>query len=206
MKKMIMIASALLITGALSPAFAQEGPPTQAKVSAPAPALVTPVEVPQIPQVELATAAPAASSETVKPAAAIEAVKPAEAQLSACPHCFQPLLAGYSGIVAELRPWMEEMEVKAAAFDHRLSAIQKQINEKDDAIEKAKLGTDKKAMKAAVKLLTKEHKLLMKEYTMASEGKEAFYKKFSKEIEKKTERYDKIVESKLRETLSAASQ
>lgn len=153
-------------------------------------------EVP-LAQVNAATAAPAAVS---------EAVKPKPGTLSSCPHCFQPLVAGYSGILAELNPWMEEMDVRAADLDHKLSAIQKRINEKDSAIENAKLGTDKKAMKAAVKSLNKEHKLLEKEYDKASEEKDAFYEKFSKEIEKKTEHYNKIMGSKLKETLSAASQ
>ena len=101
---------------------------------------------------------------------------------------------------------MEAKEAQAAALDRRLSAIQKQINEKEDAVEKAKLGTDKKAMKAEVKLLNKEHKALLKEYSAASGHKDAFYKKFSKEIEKKVEGYNKTVEAKLRETLSAASE
>jgi hypothetical protein len=143
--------------------------------------------------------------QTAQPAP--EAVVPAPpAPRSACPHCFQPLLAGYKGIIADLAPWMEEMDAQAALLDQKLSEIQKQINEKDDAIEKARLITDKKEMKAAVKSLTKEHKQLMNEYSGASDRKDAFYKKFSKEIEKKAEGYNKTAEQKLRETLSAASQ
>jgi len=159
----------------------------------------TPVPAPAVAsqQVEAATVAPAAVS---------EAVKPESAPPSACPHCFQPLLAGYKGIIDDLDPWMGEMNVQAAALDQKLSAIQKQINEKESAIETARLGTDKKARKEAVKGLTRERKQLLKEYSAASGEKDAFYKKFSKEVEKRTEGYNKIVESKLNETLSAASQ
>ena len=233
MKKIVMITWAVLITGALlAPAGAQEQPPVQAQAgpaapaaprkrtartkrvkkeqakapaaqAVPAPAVPVQVSTPAtaaalpLPRVEVATAAPAAVSEAPKPAAFPR---------SSCPHCFQPLLAGYSGVISDLIPWMEAMDLQAAAFDHKLSAIQKQINEKENAIEQAKLDTDKKAMKAAVKNLNKEHKLLLKEYSAASDEKDAFYKKFSKEVEKRAERYNKITGSKLKETLSAASQ
>jgi hypothetical protein len=167
----------------------------KAVIAETAPAAVA--EVPQPPQVAVATDAVAAVSAPVKSEAA---------PLSSCPHCFRPLLAGYNGIIADLKPWMDEMDVQAADLDHRLSAIQKRINEKDNAIENARLGTDKKVRKAAVKNLNKEHKLLLKEYAAASDEKDAFYKKFSREIEKKTEGYNKIVEEKLKETMAAASQ
>ena len=165
---------------------------------APAPAVVT--EVPQVPQVQQVEIA------TVAPAAVIAPVTPEPVRRSVCPNCFQPLLAGYNEIVADLKPWMDEMDVKAAALDQRLSDIQKQINEKDDSIEKAKLGTDKKEAKAAVKSLGKERKMFLKEYAAASDEKDEFYKRFSKEVEKKIEGYNKIVEAKLKMTLSAASQ
>ncbi len=168
----------------------------------------TPAAELPVPHVAVATAAPSAapsaSTESVKPAAAPEAVKPAF-PVSSCPHCFQPLLTGYNAIAANLKPWMEEMDAKAAAHDRRLSAIQKQINENETAIEQAKLGADKKAAKAEVKNLTKEHKALLKAYSAASDQKDAFYKKFAKEVEKRTEGYSKLLELKLKETLSAAS-
>ena len=98
------------------------------------------------------------------------------------------------------------MDAKAAAIDQLLSAIQKRINEKDDAIEKAKLGTDKKEVKAAVKSLGKERKMFLNEYAAASDAKAGFYKRFSKEAEKKVDGYNQMVELKLKATLSAASQ
>ena len=64
----------------------------------------------------------------------------------------------------DLAPWTEKMEAQAAAFNSELSAIQKQINEKDTAIEQVRLGTDKKEVKAAIKSLTKERKLFLKDY------------------------------------------
>jgi len=179
---------------AKEPAAEAAAPAVSQAPALPAPAAEAP------PLIEAPTVAPAA------PAPVSEAVKPAAPAPSPCPHCFQPLLAGYKGIIEDLNPWMEGMDAQAAALDGKLSAIQRQINEKESAIENARRGTDKKAMKEAVKSLTKERKLLLKEYTTASEEKDAFYKKFSKEVEKRTEGYNKIVESKLNETLSAASQ
>lgn len=233
MKKITLIAASFLIAAALlAPVSAQEAPaaPAQAAVSAPsvpaAPAnkkTAKPKRAKKA-QVKEPAAAPAAVQETVQvstpaaevppapetaapaPAPVVEAPKPAPGTLSSCPHCFQPLVAGYKSILADLEPWMEKADVQAAEFDHRLSAIQKQINEKEKAIEEAKLDADRKAVKAAVKALTKEHKQLLKEYGTAADQKETFYKKFSKVIEKKTEGYNKTIESKLRETLSAASQ
>lgn len=134
-------------------------------------------------------------------AAAMSAARP-----KACPHCFEPLAAGYKGILSDLEPWTAGMEAQAAALNSELSAIQKQINAKDDAIEEAKLGTDKKASKAAVKALTKDRKQLLKEYSAASGKKASFYKQYSKELEIRTKRYNKITEEKLQEALSAASQ
>ncbi len=152
--------------------------------------------VPQSPQAETAAVAPALAAAPVKPAAA---------RLQACPGCFQPLLEGYNGIIADLKPWMEDMEAQAEGLDRKLSEIQKRINEKDDAIEKAKTGTDKKEAKAVVKSLHKERKTILKEYTGTSDKKDEFYKKFSKEAEKKMKDYNKIVAMKLQMTLSAAS-
>lgn len=243
MKKIMLMASALLITGALlTPAFAQEEQPAQAQASpeapatetvkpavpvtkktvrkkksvkkapaqqpavevpaqavsqAPVPVAVAAAEAPQVPQVEAATVAPVAVSTPVKPEVA---------RRSTCPNCFQPLLAGYNGIISDLKPWIDEMEVRAAALDQRLSDIQQRIDEKDAAIEKARLITDKKEAKAAVKSFSKERKIFLTEYTDASDEKDEFYKKFSKEIEKKIEGYNKTVEVKLKTTLSAASQ
>jgi len=233
MKRTILTGLAVLMTGALPAAgFAQETQPAPVQVSPaapagaaaapaapakkkagkkktakkaaakveapaviqePAPAAVAAAEIPQVPQVE---AAPAAVSEPVKPEAA---------RRSACPSCFQPLLAGYNEIVADLKPWMEEMDVQAGALDFRLSAIQKRINEKDDAIEKAKLGTDKKEVKAAVKALGKERKTFLNEYTDTRDEKEKFYATFSEEVEKKIEAYNKMIEVKKQMALSAAS-
>lgn len=235
MKKTIVMASAIFITGALlAPAFAQEAQPApvQASPAAPDAAAVTPAapvkkkagkkkaakkaapkaaveavsqepvpaaaaapEVPQVPQ-EAALAVPAVVS---------EAVKPEVVRRSVCPNCFQPLLAGYNEIIVDLKPWMEDMDVKAGALAQNLSDIQKKINGKDDEIERAKLGPDKKAAKETVKTLNKERKAFLKEYSNASDEKDKFYKKFSKEVEKKIEGYTKTVESKKQMTLSAAS-
>ena len=162
----------------------------------PAPAVAAAPEVPQVPQTEAALAVPAVVSEAIKPEAA---------RRSVCPNCFQPLLAGYNEIIVDLKPWMEDMDVKAGALAQNLSDIQKKINGKDDEIERAKLGPDKKAAKETVKNLNKERKTFLKEYSNASDEKDKFYKKFSKEAEKKIEGYNKIVESKKQMTLSAAS-
>jgi hypothetical protein len=228
MKKMIVMASVLLITGRLFAAgIDQQAPPTQTETEAAAPdaaavpavvpikkkarvqqpaavsqdpepaAAAAVVSVPPIVPVEEATAVPAAVSAPAAP----EAVRP-----QACPNCFQPLLAGYNEIIADLKSWMDGMDAQAADLDRRLSEMQKRIDEKDDAIEKAKLGTDKKAAKTAVKALNKERKMELKEYAGASDEKDRFYKKFSKEAEKKVEGYNKITAAKLRITLSAASQ
>ena len=235
MKEIIILAYAILIGGALcASSSAQEAPAAPAQVSPAAPAATPAAPVKKktakkkraktAPKAPAAAAAVPVSPEpvqvstpaaevppakvdvaTAEPAAAAEAA-PAAPPPSVCPHCFQPLLAGYKGILSDLDPWMREMDARAAALDQKLSAIQKQINGKDDAIEQAKLGTDKKAMKAAVKSLAKEHKLLMKDYSAASDEKDEFYETFSKEIEKKARGYNKIIESKLGETLSAASQ
>jgi len=159
--------------------------------------VVAPAAVPQAPKVETATAAPAAVS------APVIAEAP---RRSACPNCFQPLLAGYNDIISELKPWMDEMDVQASDFERRLSAIQKHIDEKDDAIEKAKLGTDKHEVKAAVKDLSRERKTFLKDYSEVRDEKEDFYKQFSKEIEKKIEGYNKTVKLKLKITQAAALQ
>jgi hypothetical protein len=236
MKKMIFMVSALLITGALiSGAFAQEAQPAkqQAVPAAPAASAVTPAApakkktpkkkiakeapapvtvavVPPFPQVEAATAAPVAASVPVAVSTPVAVSVPVKAEPPArppaCPGCFQPLLAGYIDIIADLKPWMEEMDVQASDLDSRLSEIQKRINEKEDAIEKAKLGTNKKEAKAAVKSLGKERKTILKEYTDTRDKKDKFYKTFSKEVEKKMEGYNKITAMKLQMTLSAASQ
>ena len=98
------------------------------------------------------------------------------------------------------------MASQAALFSSELSSIQKQIDGKDAAIEKARLGADKKAVKTAVKELSRERKQLLKEYSAASDEKAGFYEQFSKELEKKTEQYGRIVNEKLKEAMSAASQ
>ena len=228
MKNIMPAVFAFLITAALpAPGFAQETQPVQAQVNpaapaapakkkaakkkaakkaapeAEAPAVVqepapaTVVEVPQVPQAEAAPVAPAVVSEPVKPE---------PARRSVCPGCFQPLPAGYDEILADLKPWIGEMEVKAAAMDQVLSAIQKRINEKDDAIEQAKLGTDKKEVKAALKVLNKERKALLNEYSAASDARSAFYKRFAEEAEKRVEGYNKLVELRLQATLSSSAQ
>jgi hypothetical protein len=236
MKKMILSVSVFLMTAALiAPGFAQEAQPAPAQVSpaAPVEAAVTPAvpakkkaakkkaakkaapkaaapaavqepapaavaEVPQV--VPQAEAAPVASAVVSEP------VKPEPARRSVCPGCFQPLMAGYNEILGDLKPWIEEMEVKAAAMDQMLSAIQKRINEKDDAIEQAKLGTDKKEVKAALKVLNKERKAFLNEYSDASDAKSAFYRRFAQEAEKRVEGYNKIVELRLKATLSSSAQ
>ncbi len=242
MKKISLMAAALLITGSLLvPAFAQDETPAQGQESAaepaaapakpvvhvrkkvrrkkvakkapaqqpaaqaaatpvarePEPAAAPAAPAPQVRQIETATAAPAAVS------APVIAEAP---RRSACPNCFQPLLAGYNDIISELKPWMDEMDVQASDFERRLSAIQKHIDEKDDAIEKAKLGTDKHEVKAAVKDLSRERKTFLKDYSEVRDEKEDFYKQFSKEIEKKIEGYNKTVKLKLKITQAAALQ
>lgn len=202
MKRTIFAVFTLLITAATcAPAFAQDVQSSVQEQSTPAEQTSAPAAVvPAAPQGETAPAAPAAVSAPAAPAA------PAAARSQSCPNCFQPLLAGYNEIITDLKSWMDEMGAKAADLDRRLSEIQKRIDEKDDAIEKAKAGTDKKAAKAAVKALNKERKLVLKEYTNANDERDEFYKKFSKEAEKKVESYNAITAAKLQMTLSAASQ
>ncbi|MGD9642586.1 MAG: hypothetical protein AB7V08_07580 [Elusimicrobiales bacterium] len=163
--------------------------------AAPAAAVAVPVPQPE-------TAAPAPEA---KPIPAAEPAIPAAARRSSCQACFQTLPVGYGKITAELQPWLTEMEVQAADLDQRLSDIQKQIDGKDEAIEKARLITDKKESKAAVKNLGKERKALLKEYSGASGRKDDFYKQFSKEVEKRTRAHIKLLEDSLQATLSAAS-
>ncbi|HAN05932.1 MAG TPA: hypothetical protein DCW72_03875 [Elusimicrobia bacterium] len=169
---------------------------------APADAVQAPVPAPVPAPAAAAVAAPqpeaAAPAPEAKPA-------PVTARRSSCQACFQTLPAGYDGILAELKPWLTEMENQAADLDQRLSDIQKQIDGKDDAIEKARLITDKKESKAAVKNLGKERKALLKEYSGASDQKDDFYKQFSKEVEKRTLAHLKLLEDSLQATLSAAS-
>lgn len=232
MKRIIVTVSALLIAGRLFAAgAAQQVNPAQPEAVAAAPdaAVVkaaAPVKKkavkkagsPAAPAVTKAAIAPAVSAAAeVKQSALPEIVpivsaqaeapeKPAVARIQACPGCFQPLLDGYNGIIADLKPWMDERDAMALDLDRRLSEIQKRINEKDDAIEQAKLGADKKAAKAAVKSLNKERKAILKEYTDTNDKKDGFYKTFSSEVEKKVEGYNKIAAVKLQMTLSAASQ
>lgn len=144
-------------------------------------------------------AAPASQPAASAPAPA------AQARPAACPHCFQPLAAGYKVILSELEPWLAEMEAKAAEFNSDLSAIQKQIDAKEKALEEAKAGTDKKAAKPVIKTLSGERKQLLKDYSAASDAKADFYKQFGKEAEKRVARYDKTVREKLQQTMSAAS-
>lgn len=156
----------------------------------------TPVAAAEAPQTPAVAAAPAAA----------DAVKQTESALpQSCPNCFLPLPAGYKSIMDELTPWTAEMAAQATDCDRVLSSIQKQINEKEKAIESAKLGTEKKAVKAAVKSLTKERKILLKEYSAENDKKTAFYKQFSKELAKKADAYNKIVIRKLKEAQSAAA-
>ncbi|MCX5791349.1 MAG: hypothetical protein NTY45_03900, partial [Elusimicrobia bacterium] len=150
---------------------------------------------------EISTA-PVAAAAPVAPAA----VKPANTRPQSCPNCFLPLLTGYNSIVDELKTWTDEMAAQATALDQTLSDIQGRIDEKDNAIAKARLGTDKKAVKAEVKGLTKERKLLLKEYSAASDKKADFYKQFSDEIEKRTNNYNKATLKKLGEAQAAAAQ
>jgi hypothetical protein len=164
---------------------------------APAKAPALAAEVPQTTQVSAVSSAPVADTAALKP----EAPPP-----SSCPDCFQPLPIGYESIIADLKSWTAELETQAAIFDLTLSAVQKQIDEKDNAIEKARLGTDKKAVKAAVKSLTKERKLFLKEYTAESDKKTEFYKQFAKEAEKKIDYYNKMVEEKLKQAQASALQ
>lgn len=178
-------------SGEPAPADAVQAP-VPAPVAAPVPAPPAAVAVP-VPQPVI----PAPAPET-KPA-------PAAARRSSCQACFQTLPAGYEKITAELKPWLTEMESQAADLDQRLSDIQKQIDGKDDALEKARLITDKKESKAAVKNLGKERKALLKEYSAASDQKDDFYKRFSKEVEKRTLGHLKLLEDSLQATLSAAS-
>ena len=169
--------------------------------TAPAAAPV-PVPVPAAAAAEVvAVSQPAVSA----PVPAAEPAKPAAPRRSSCQACFQTLPAGYGKITAELQPWLTEMENQAADLDQRLSDIQKQIDGKDAAIEKARLITDKKESKAAVKNLGKERKALLKEYSAASDRKDDFYKQFSKEVEKRTLSHIKLMEDSLQATLSAAS-
>jgi hypothetical protein len=151
------------------------------------------------------TPAVAVAEPAAVPEPAPAPVKPA-ARHSSCPACFQTLLSGYKNIVGELTPWMEEKEAGAADLDQRLSDIQKNIDAKDKAIEEAKLGADKKAAKAAVKSLSRERKAFLKEYGEVSDQKDAYYKKFSREVRKKTEGHLKLLEDSLTATLSAASE
>lgn len=258
MKKTLLTAFALFLTGALlAPASAQEADAGQAQAAAaPAPATETPpapaikkqakkkpakkaveqqaaaapaaVPVPAaeaagtasgepapaaavVPAPVPAPAAAAAEAaatprpETAAPAPAAEPAKPMTARRSSCQACFQTLLSGYGNITAELKPWMAEMEGQAADLDQRLSDIQKRIDGKDGDLEKARLIANKKESKAAVKNLGKERKALLKEYSEAADQKEDFYKKFSKEVEKRTQAHLKLLEDSLRATLSAAS-
>lgn len=190
MKKILIAVFAFFLTGSLpAPAMAQEAEAGQAQAAAAVPA----------PQPEIAAPAPEAT-----PAPAAEPA-PAAARRSSCQACFQTLPASYGKITAELQPWLTEMENQAAGLDQRLSDIQKQIDGKDEAIEKARLITDKKESKAAVKNLGKERKALLKEYSGASDQKDDFYKQFSKEVEKRTLGHLKLLEDSLQATLSAAS-
>lgn len=183
------------VKAAKKPAVKQAAPEAAA-LQKPEQQLSTAAAAAQARQIDMATAAPVAVSAPVKPEPAVH---------SSCPYCFEPLLAGYNGIIADLKPWMQEMDLQAAAFDQKLSAIQKQIDGKDDGIAKAKLDPDKKAGKAAAKALSKERKQLLNEYSDERDAKDKFYKKFSKDVEKKMKGYNRIVEEKLRTTLSAAS-
>ena len=188
-------AAAGTATGETAPAAEAAAVPAPVPAVAPAAAEAAPA-----PQPEIAAPAPEA-----KPAPAAEPVKPAAARRSSCQACFQTLPTGYGKITAELQPWLTEMEAQAADLDQRLSDIQKQIDGKDEAIEKARLITDKKESKAAVKNLGKERKALLKEYSGASDQKDDFYKQFSKEVEKRTLAHLKLLEESLQATLSAAS-
>lgn len=180
---------------------AAEAAGTATGETAPADAAPVPVPAPDAAAEVAAAPQPAVSA----PVPAAEPVKPAAARRSSCQACFQTLPAGYGKITAELQPWLTEMENQAADLDQRLSDIQKQIDGKDAAIEKARLITDKKESKAAVKNLGKERKALLKEYSEASDQKDDFYKQFSKEVEKRTLGHLKLLEDSLQATLSAAS-
>jgi Sec-independent protein translocase protein TatA len=181
-------------------------PATITTKTAPEPLPEPPAEKEQ-PAKETAQAAEASQTPEAAPAQAVvsETVKAESARPLSCPNCFLPLLTGYTNIMNELKSWTAEMETQAADHDLALSAIQKRIDAKDDEIAKAKLGTEKKTVKAAVKSLTKEHKLLLKEYGAANDKKTEFYKQFSKEIAKKTEDYNKIALENLKQVQSAAS-
>jgi|GEM_PF-5464041 len=149
------------------------------------------------------TAAPSAAAETPAPPA--EPEKAAPALPPSCPNCFEPLTAGYAGIMDDLKAWTAGMATQAADLDRALYDLQQKINAKEGEIESANQGTDKKAKKAAVKSLTKERKALVKEYGAANSRKSAFYKQFSKELGKKVEAYNETVSGKLKEAQSAAS-
>ena len=98
-----------MIMGApLAPSFAQENEPAQerqesqaapadaASVSAPASS-----EVPSEPAGVNTSAAPSAPVEEPAPASA--PAKPEISRPNPCPGCFQPLLAGYNEIIADLK-------------------------------------------------------------------------------------------------------
>ena len=161
-------------------------------------------DTPQPAQDVTVTPASVSVPKTIEPTA--PAQQPPPPPPLSCPNCFSPLLTGYQDIMDELKSWTTAMETQATECDQAILDLQKQIDAKENELTQAKLGTEKKAVKAAVKALTKERKQLAKDQSAATAKKAAFYKQFSKDISKKTADYNKIASDKLKEAKTAAEQ